>query len=291
MISIGWGTIALFVAVLAFFYVLAGAGIVLPLVAIGLWRTGRRAPAVKLGLAGSVALVLSAGPHLWDRIAFERSVAALERAEITRKVPDLTGRVVAYVSSRHHDDISLECEAILRHSGAAQVYMIEPLDTPRGDGPAPDLSAPLDLAALVSAQAALSDIPPGFDDWPDRGADMRQFCAPAAIAPPLVRIDYFVMEGGYYDATAPFRDLLAGIDRDRFRVALGWYFAPVADPRNFRISAEGADLLRFDLSADLATYPWLPGMGDMRTWPGGSAWTDELEAILCRDAAKDCRVQ
>jgi hypothetical protein len=106
-----------------------------------------------------------------------------------------------------------------------------------------------------------------------------------------VRIDYFVMEGGYYDATAPFRDLLAGIDRDRFRVALGWYFAPVADPRNFRISAEGADLLRFDLSADLATYPWLPGMGDMRTWPGGSAWTDELEAILCRDAAKDCRVQ
>jgi hypothetical protein len=79
VISIGWGTIALFVAILAFFYVLAGVGIVLPLVAIGLWRTGRRAPAVKLGLAGSVALVLSAGPHLWDRIAFGRSVAALEK--------------------------------------------------------------------------------------------------------------------------------------------------------------------------------------------------------------------
>lgn len=290
VISIGWGTIAIFFVVLAFFYLLAALGVILPLVAVGLWRMGQRPWAALLGLAGLLALGISAGPYLWDRMVYSRTVDALRKAEVSRTVPDLTGKVVAYVSDREHDDVLLECEAILRHSGAAQVYMIEPFDQDRSYGPPPDLSASLDLEALVSGQAALADIPPGFDRWPDRNADERPFCAPKPVVPPLARIDYFVMQGGYYDATAPFRDRLAGIDGDGIHLSLDWYFGPVANPRSFLISAESADLVRFGLDADGAVYPWLPGITDSRVWPDISARFAEIRAILCRNAAKDCPV-
>lgn len=280
----------MFLGAMALSYAMAVLGMMLPVLALLCWRVGRHRRAGILGISGLILLAISAGPALLDEIRFRYAAGIMRQTTITRSVPDLTGKTVAYVSGRSFDDVSLDCEAILRHSGAAVVYMIEPFHKDRAGGPPPDLTGPLDLTALVSARAALADTPPGYDNWPVDGRD-RPFCSPAPLNAPAKDIDYFVMRGGNYDGEAPFEQELAGLDHERFHPQLEWYFAPVADPAQFRIAAARADLLRMSMSAHLAGYPWLFGPSDLRDLPARPGRDPEVLAALCRDRAEDCRFE
>lgn len=270
-------------------YGLAFAGLVLPLAGLVTWLRGRRGRGLLIGAVGLGCLAISAGPALMDRWQFRRAVHSLQQAEVRRTIPDLTGKTVAYISNRSHDDPLLECAAILKHSGAATVLMIDPYHQPAEEGaPVLDLGAPLDLAALVTGKATIGNAPLGASDfWPE--SDLR-FCAPEPLPGPVRRIDYFVMQGGFEGAELPFGDVLQGPGLDQFAARLGWYFGPVEDPARFRPSAAHADLLSFGLWQQVYGYP-ATGFRDVFVqWPAAWVGDPDVQAALCREGGPDCRV-
>ena len=283
-----WYHYLFFALYLAAVYCIVLLGFVLPPAALVTWARGRRRRALVLGLIGLICLAISVGPPLWDRWQFRRASAVMDAAQVTRVLPDLTGKTVAYVAARPLDDPSLDCTAILRHSGAAAVYMIAPFATAGApEGLRIQIDRPLDLNALISGRARLADAPPGSENAPEL-LDERPYCVPEPAAKPLPRIDYFVMRGDDYDARLPFPDLLA--DQTGAGVYLDWYFGPVADPARFRMRLEDADLVRLQLVQELADYPFNGFSGALAAWPPRGADDPMVQAALCRDGAADCRV-
>lgn len=283
-----WYELLYFFGYLLLIYGAAVLGIVLPFLAVVIWLRGRRGRALVVGLIGLACLAVSAGPAVWDRLQFRRATQSLQQAEVTRVIPDLTGRTVAYASSRSPDDPTLECAAILRHSGAAAVLMIDPYGASADGRPTMDLAAPLDLTALVTARAAIAA--PSPDEEASRTMRDPGSCTPAPLDQPLPRIDYFVMQGGHHDGVIPFLDVLQGPGLDRFKAQLSWYFGPVDDPTRFQPSAAKADLLRFRIWQQVNGVPY-GGLGGVYvTWPSPGDTDPAVQAALCRDGAGDCRV-
>ena len=288
-ITIGLPDLLFFAAMMLLAYGLAFMGLVLPLVGLVTWLRGRHGRGLVIGAVGLGCLAISAGPVLWDRWQFRRAVHALQQAEVRRTIPDLTGKTVAYVSNRSHDDPQLECKAILETSGAAAVLMIDPYRLPTEDGaPRLDLGAPLDLTALVTGRATMGAAPLGWSDsWPD--SDL-QYCVPEPLQGPVPRIDYFVMQGGFEGAERPFEDMLERAGSDRVPARLGWYFGPVDNPSAFQPAPERADLLSFSLWQEIHGFPAF-GLGvTFAQWPPTYADDPDVLAALCREGAADCRV-
>ena len=289
MITFGLSDLLFFAGILLLAYGLAFAGLVLPLVGLVTWLRGRHGRGLVIGAVGLGCLAIRAGPALWDRWQFHRTVQALQRAEVRRTIPDLTGKTVAYISNRSHDDPQLECRAILETSGAAAVLMIDPY-RPSIEGGAPllDLGAPLDLTALVTGRATIGSAPLGEADyWPD--SDLP-YCVPEPLKGPVPRIDYFVMQGGFEGAERPFEDMLERAGSDRVPARLGWYFGPVDNPSAFQPAPERADLLSFSLWQEIHGFLAFGFGVTFAQWPPTSADDPDVLAALCREGAADCRV-
>ena len=89
MITFGLSDLLFFAGILLLAYGLAFAGLVLPLVGLVTWLRGRHGRGLVIGAVGLGCLAISAGPALWDRWQFHRTVQALQRAEVRRTIPDL----------------------------------------------------------------------------------------------------------------------------------------------------------------------------------------------------------
>ncbi|TKW65800.1 MAG: hypothetical protein DI616_13050 [Paracoccus denitrificans] len=272
-------------------YVLQALGTVLGFAAALAAFRGRYKRAVLLALAAVAALAAAYGPGLWGEFRARSAISALESAEITRTVPNLTGKTVAYVPERQLNDVALDCEAIVNRSGAAEVYLVEPFYPPgaNSDEEPVDLTKPLDLMALIQGPAALYDTPPAYPDWPaGSDSDQRRYCGVGTDAKPPRRIDYIVIEGGYYDATAPFADQLAVAALEGLKPRLDWFFGPVPDPNAFLLSAEGADLLRFEMSVPVHSIPYSGFKDSQVDSDAGLKGDDVIRAALCRDETSNC---
>lgn len=283
-----WHEVLYFVGDLLLRYGITALGFVFPLLAVVIWLRGRRRRALVVGLIGLACLTVSAGPAVWDGVQFRRAVRSLQQAEVTRVVPDLSGRTVAYVGSGSPDDRKLTCPAILRHSGASAVLLIEPYVTSADGRPSMDLTAPLDLTALVTVRAVIAA--PAPDNAASLTEGGRDACAPVPLDQPPPRIDYFIMQGGYSDDVTPFLDVLQGPGLERFKAQLTWYFGPVDDPTRFQPSAANADLLQFRIGQTANGVPsgW-PGERYV-TWPPPGDTDPAVRAAVCRHGADGCRL-
>ncbi|MDO5606423.1 MAG: hypothetical protein Q4G25_14805 [Paracoccus sp. (in: a-proteobacteria)] len=287
-ITISPQAMAFILAVMAFFALLAVLSAVLPLLAVWVWLRGQRRRAALLAGLGLAAFLMTAGAPLWDRFQFARAVSAVKKAEITRAVPDLTGKVVAYMPARELDDLLLNCGVLLDFSGADVVYLLRPPAPPREWRRNP--AQPLDLTAMVAGRAEWSDTPP-YD--PARPPDGTRFCVPHPLDGPMRQIDYFVIDGGFYSMTGLARDLLGATVSDDYRPVLGWYFAPVTDPENFFLTTGNADLLRFGLYGTAGRYPFGHLAADYLSWPPARRSDPQVPAALCRHDADpgDCHYE
>lgn len=261
------------------------AAVVLPVVALIALLRGRRKLALMLGAIAIPLVGWCFWPVARDAWQFRQAVAMAERAQVTRVVPDLTGKTVAFmVEEGASPDWIAGCTDLLRHSGAARVYLLAQGERNADDAGGTDLSGAMNLTRRILGQAVLRR-----RDW--ASSDEPEVCALGPTESGLRQIDYFIARNvSLYGDDAP-----QGMVPDRlvldYQARLAEFFAPVADPRNFRITSDAADLVRIPVTAWDEGFP-RPFGTIWRYWPQDpaeiSAYHAPVRAALCRHATANC---
>lgn len=229
-------------------------------------------------------MVFTTGPAFYERAQANAGFTALERQQVTREVPDLTGRVVAFVTAYSPNGASALCATMLRYSGADAVYIIPPFRSAQflaGDYFV-DLSGAFDLNVLVTGQARLASretLVPGEDE--------ELYCAIDPLPQPSRPVDYFVMEGGFYGWHAFFSQVDALRIKEIFEPGLDGFFGPVNDPSSYHPKPENADLLRFSAFSQTFDIPF----SFLRTrYDATQSFRRDpaIRGALCRYGPDDC---
>ncbi len=261
------------------------AAVVLPLMALGALLKRRWRRALILALIAAPVTGWCVWPIIRDYWAFRQAVAEAEAIQVTRAVPDLTGKVVAFLV----DDISpggmiLECDDLLHHSGAAKIYLLRRRAAYTNSDDAPDWRGTVDLTHWIVGEAVSRKTKWATPDDPPR-------CLLAPTESGLRVIDYFIARDiPLYNDDAP-----QGIVPERllhgYGARLEEYFAPVADQHSFRIVAEIADLIRVPVSSMDEGLPRPVGTV-LRSWPSSERefrdYRAPIRAALCRYATESC---
>ncbi|MDO5642424.1 MAG: hypothetical protein Q4G26_08595 [Paracoccus sp. (in: a-proteobacteria)] len=275
-------TVLVLVLVLVVVSVVLAVG--LPLLALLALSKGQGRRAAWLGGAGLLAVGYTLGPGLYEGMQAGARFRALEGQQVTRATPDLTGRVVAFVSWASPGGDSRQCPALLKDSGADTVYLITPFPSGRflaGDYLV-DLARPFDLAALITHELRLAS-----RASPYPGAEDEIYCAHVPLPETPRAIDYFIMEDAYSSALALFPETAALRMDEVFVPAFDLFFGPVDDPSAYRPSPENADLLRFQAYSRTYGIPFTMFRTSFRSTPGH--WYDpEVTGALCRHGPEDC---
>lgn len=247
------------------------------------WVIGRRR------LAGAALLAVAFGiyvlPSLIDQWQLRQTVRAMERAQLIRNVPDLTGKVVVLAPARDLDDLALDCQALMQDSGARIVYLTHPFRKDH-ERDAVDLSVAVDLESLIVGRARLVKPDGGYS-----GDYRRCELVPGVMTEPP---DYLLMSGAYNELAARhFRDRLsAEALRDR-HVSMLWYMAPITDPAMVLVNEDQADLLLFRSSGIKPYYPYNPMISpdyvDIPANPGSLGHI--LRPIFCRHGDQRCHFE
>lgn len=241
--------------------------------------------ALMLSVFAVPAMIWSFGGLVRDSWDFRRAVAQAEALQVTQATPDLTGKVVALlVNDRIQPHHILECTKLLAYSGAAKIYLLRGEAPYRGDAGAPDLRGPVDLTHWIRGEAVPSA------EYP-RSARGPAECALGPTEGGLQDIDYFIARDlPLYGKDAPQGFAPAELVQN-YGARLDEYFAPVADPHNFRMVPEIADLVRIPLSATGEGFPRM--LSDhVMSWPATDREREDyagpVKAALCRQGLDDC---
>lgn len=220
--------------------------------------------------------------QLWEK---RQITAAIDRAQVIGDLPDLTGKVVVLATGRDLDDPLLECETLMRFSGARIVYLTPPFRKDY-DRDAVDLSVAVDLESLIVGRAQM--VTHG-----DPGQSSYENCElqPGPVTEPP---EYLLLSGAYNDAaTRHFRDRLSAPALDGHHVSMLWYMAPITDPAVVLINEDQADLLLFQTDAIKPGFPYNPLISPDRI--DVPDWQDQLEPLLrpvfCRHGDAQCYMQ